>query len=180
MPKVHHVKAARKPIESSGIKKGDSYYWWKLRMGRSSVTRVSKTPPRPSELTMSSYKSSMYAAEESLQDAVARFRQDGGIEDLIAAVEDAQNTVDEQRDECENSLESMPDSLQQGSTGELLQSRIDACESISNDLEQLKSDLEEKNGEETEDKEEGDEDTSDDDRRDELAGMVDEIGWDIE
>lgn len=31
MPRVTHVKKARKAIPGTDIKVGDSYYWWKFR-----------------------------------------------------------------------------------------------------------------------------------------------------
>ena len=33
MPRVHFVKKARKDYPSTGIQKGDSYYWWQFRYG---------------------------------------------------------------------------------------------------------------------------------------------------
>ena len=39
MPRVHHVKSARK--DNPVAKKGESYYWWKFRYGGK---RYSKTP----------------------------------------------------------------------------------------------------------------------------------------
>jgi hypothetical protein len=61
MPRVNFVKKARKAIPSSGIKVGDSYYWWKFRYGGKFV---SKERPRQSQLTQSKL-SGVYAAEES-------------------------------------------------------------------------------------------------------------------
>ena len=65
MPRVHHVKRARKAVKSAGIKVGDSYYWWKFRYGGK---HTSKTPPRQSQLTNSDKLSRAYAASESLED----------------------------------------------------------------------------------------------------------------
>ena len=64
MPRVYFVKKARKDYPV-GIKKGDSYYWWKFRYG--GIHR-SKTRPRPSQLTQSEFLSTIYAIIEEIQD----------------------------------------------------------------------------------------------------------------
>jgi len=65
MPKVHCVKAARKDYPECGIKKGDTYYWWKFRFGGK---HESKTYPKQSQLTQSEFLSQVYALNERLED----------------------------------------------------------------------------------------------------------------
>jgi hypothetical protein len=59
VPKVNFVKAAAK--DNRVAKKGESYYWWKFRYGSK---HMSKTPPRPSQLTQSDFLSRQMELEE--------------------------------------------------------------------------------------------------------------------
>mgnify|MGYP005841308009 CR=1 FL=1 len=52
-------------------------------------------------------------------------------------IKDAAEAVREQGEECGSKKDSMPDSLQEGPSGELLQERIEACESAAQELEDL-------------------------------------------
>ena len=63
MPKVHHVKKARK--DNRAVKKGESYYWWKFAY---SSKRYSKTYPKASQLTQSDKLSRYYEAQETVDD----------------------------------------------------------------------------------------------------------------
>lgn len=140
MARATFVKAARKDIPNSDVKKGDSYYWWSFRFGGK---HVSKTPPRRSQLTQSSFKSALY----DIEDLIAAFEPNDGLED------DAQGAAQELRDlasECSDSLDNMPDGLKEGSTGQLLQERVDACEAAADELEAIDFDIANKGDGETE------------------------------
>ena len=83
MPRIHHVKSARKNYPSAGIKKGDSYYWWKFRY---SSRQLSKTPPRASQLTQSEFLSQVY----DLQDAIGAWSSEAKTtEEELSDVESA-------------------------------------------------------------------------------------------
>lgn len=137
MARATHVLKARKAVPASvcgiegGIKKGDSYYWWKFRRGGK---HYSKTPPRRSQLTQSAFYGSIYDLEDSLAETEAT--QDS----ISAAKDDAIAQLEELRDQCQESLDNMPESLQQGPTGELLQERIDAMEQAISEFEDLEVD----------------------------------------
>jgi hypothetical protein len=45
-------------------------------------------------------------------------------------------------EECQDSLDNMPEGLQESPTGQLLQERIDACESAQSELESMDLDFE--------------------------------------
>ena len=64
MPRVTHVKAARK--DNPVCKKGESYYWWKFRYGGK---RYSLTRPRASQLTQSAYYGAVRGLIEMIEDA---------------------------------------------------------------------------------------------------------------
>lgn len=134
MPRVTFVKKARK--DNSVCKRGESYYWWKFRYGGK---RYSLTAPRPSQLTQSPYYSTIRSASESVSDWFAENHETTEVDDfrneIVAVVEDA-------ADECQESLDNMPESLQQGPTGELLQERIEVCEAAASDLGGIDCDFE--------------------------------------
>ncbi len=119
------VKKARKDYPKEGIKKGDSYYWWSFRFGG---THRSKTAPKRSQLTQSNFLSQLYDIEDELNDLSA----DDGLPDTIA---DLSQRLRALASECEDALSNMPEGLQQGDTGQLLQERADACNSAADELE---------------------------------------------
>lgn len=125
MPRVHHVKKARK--DNPVAKKGESYYWWKFRYGGK---RFSKTPPKQSQLTQSPY----YAALYDMQDEIAEY-DCLAYEDFECFVEEIQSQVSDLREETQSSLDNMPESLQYSPTGELLQERIDALDGVEYELQ---------------------------------------------
>ena len=76
MPRVHHVKKARK--DNSAVKAGQPYYWWKFRYGG---VRKSASYPRQSQLCQG--KNSMfYAAIEALEDVCKDVEGEGVLEDI--------------------------------------------------------------------------------------------------
>lgn len=113
MPRVHHVKKARK--DNPVVKAGESYYWWKFRFGRK---MYSTTRPKRSQLTRSAFLGELWAIEDNLGDTAT---QDDG-DSLVGELEGL-------RDECECSLENMPEQLRESSdSGVLLQERIYALD----------------------------------------------------
>lgn len=128
MPRVTHVKKAQKDYPNYGIKKGDPYYWWKFRHGGKIM---SKTRPRPSQLTQSNFLSQAYEIQEDLAD----FEWGDDLQEIRDRVE----TLGE---ECQESMDNMPESLQYNSpTFELLEERQQACEDFLSHLDDLISDM---------------------------------------
>lgn len=132
MAKVHHVKHARKAIRSEGIKVGDEYYWWKFRYG---AKRVSKTYPKRQQLTQSDFLSQVYDLEDRINELSI---------DAYASAEPLKSDLDEIAadiralgEEQDEKLQNMPEGLQQGATGELLQERYDACEAWADEIESI-------------------------------------------
>jgi hypothetical protein len=127
MARATFVKKARKDIPSAGIKAGESYYWWKFRYGGK---HFSKTEPRRSQLTQSSFYGSIY----DLQDQIGAGSADESVRDLR---DDVVSTLSDLKDECESNYDNIPDSLKEGSSGELLQERIQALETAIDEFESL-------------------------------------------
>lgn len=145
MPRVHHVKSARKAQPEHGIAVGDSYYWWAFKTGgRGGVKRVSKTYPKRSQLTQSDFLAQLYDIEDELSALTAA---DG--EGLAGTIEDTASRLRDLASEQEDKLSNMPDGLQQGPTGEMLQERTDACNNAADELEQIDTDISGKDDDES-------------------------------
>lgn len=132
MPRVNIVQKARKAIPSAGVEVGDKYYWWKFRYGGK---RVSKTYPTRSQLTNSGFLQSLYELEDNLE--FSREDLEGSVIDIVSQIESL-------RDECQDSLDNMPEHLQDSSeSGQLLQERIESLDQWISDLEGVDLDVDE-------------------------------------
>jgi len=124
MPRVHHVKKARKDHPDIGVKKGEPYYWWGMMHGGRGVRHKSKTYPRPQQLTQSEFRISCMDVEDMLQ----QLEDPENLQDIIDAVQQI-------ADECQEKYDNLPEGLQMGSSGELQEERRDAMEAWVSDLE---------------------------------------------
>lgn len=125
MPRVTFVKKAQK--KNPVAEKGEPYYWWKFRYGGK---RYSKTYPRASQLTQSNYLSTAYSIFEELEDA--------DMTDAEAFADLLREKADEIRDlgdEQASNRDAMPESLQDGETGQLLEERNYACDNMADELD---------------------------------------------
>ena len=129
MTTAHFVKKCRKTIRGTGIKKGDSYWWWKFRYGDK---HVSKTQPRPSQLTGSEFLGTVYSIEEGLADVDVSDR-----EEVASVIETAKEELAQLRDETDEKFNNMPDSLQQGDTGQLLEQRVQDVDTMIDELDNI-------------------------------------------
>jgi len=125
--KLHHVKKARKH-HGKTVRRGMSYFWFKFPR-RPRV--VSLTKPRRSALTQSAFLGALWDAEDSLGEVA----NDGDFAALAEACRASADSVRELGQGCEESLANMPESLQNGPTGELLRERVEACERIADELD---------------------------------------------
>jgi hypothetical protein len=131
MPRVTYVKKARKDHPAGGIKKGDSYYWWKFRYGGK---RFSRTPPRQSQLTNSDKLSRVYAAQESVEDAMG---ESALPDDWRGAVEDAANEVREVGEEYQESCDNIRDQFTDSPTADECEEKAEACESVASEMDDI-------------------------------------------
>jgi hypothetical protein len=128
VPRVHS-QVARKDYSREGIKRGDTYYSWTFKNRRGPGTKMrSKTRPRPSQLTRSDYLSAAFALQERVEDLVADSDLPGNVEEIA---NDAHQLADEQEEKFDN----MPEGLQQGDTGQLLEQRRDSANEFADALE---------------------------------------------
>lgn len=131
MARIQERKAA-KDYPANGIAKGDTYFYVKIKTGPySSRTIRSKVRPKRWELTSSDFYSQLWQIEDTRFD---------GIEDadgLRSIAEDVRALGEEQQEKFDN----MPEGLQQGNTGEMLQERADSCSSWADEIEQAADEL---------------------------------------
>lgn len=125
MPKVQHVKA-RKDYPAHGVKKGDMCYVWSLKTGPTSSRDYRQlTPPKRAQLTTSDYLGQLY----SLFDDSAPTSPD----DIRQLAESLRELGQEQQGKFDN----MPEGLQQGDTGQMIEERANNCESSADELDSL-------------------------------------------
>lgn len=161
MPRVHYVKAARK--ENPVAKVGEPYYWWKFRYGGK---HYSLTPPRPSQLTQSAYLGGVRALAEEAEDWPIEEASDfEGLRDEVCS------RLSELRDEAQDSLDNMPENLQEGDTGQMLQERIDNCDNAESEISGMDFDYEPEDGLDEEEKDE-DFQTWVSEKRDEIVSLI--------
>lgn len=134
MPKVEK-RTARKDYPAYGISKGDTYYYYytKIRQQRGGIVKRSLTPFKPSDLTTSEYLGTLFSIREAWEES------DQGIDDIEAAKTELETLQEETSDKFEN----MPEGLQMGDTGQLLEARRDSLEEAINELDTLHGEMEE-------------------------------------
>ncbi len=147
MPRVTHVLKARK--DNPVAKKGESYYWWKFRYGGK---RYSLTPPRSSQLTQSEFLGAMYLALEIIEDFEMSDEQlatwasspdpSDWTDDLANAVREAAEMIRDAGEQANENRDNMPEALQDGPTGEMLQERYDSTQDMADELESKADDIE--------------------------------------
>ena len=145
MPKAIFVKKAQKPNgvvtqedinrannpKEPGDESSASYWHWSMKTAYGSVKRLSKTHPRPSQMTLSDFWSQVYGLQEDFEDRVIDF------ESIEEVKQEAADRIREIGEECREKFDNMPEGLQQGSSGELLEQRADSCEEAADAIESL-------------------------------------------
>jgi hypothetical protein len=118
MPRITTVKKARKAQGNCGrcgkaIEVGDSYRWWKFRYGGRSIRCLDVgCAPRASELTQSKM-STVYAAQESLADFLAKWDGtdlDEVQQEVECCADEVEEVADEYQEAADNQREHFPDS----------------------------------------------------------------------
>lgn len=129
MPRVHRLRA-RKDYPDVNVTKGDIYFKWTTRpggRGRGIVHR-SATPPKPWQLTGSPFLQTMYQLADRLETLTKTDLNTSTRDEIAQEIRDL-------GEECQESLDNIPESLRYAPSGEMLQERIDACEIWANELD---------------------------------------------
>lgn len=129
MPRVHRRKAA-KDYPDKGISKGEMYYQWSIKLSRGGIVCRSKDYPRPSQLNLG------FAGQ--IGDLALDLEAATSPEDMHGIAETVRELGEEQREKFDN----MPEGLQQGDTGQLLEERADQCEEWANAIDEAADALE--------------------------------------
>lgn len=108
---------------------GESY-WTLCFYGGQPI--YSKTKPRQSQLTNNSFKQELYSIQESVEDFSPEDPDEVGefVEELISDLE-------ELRDTCQESFDNIPEQLQEGDSGQILQERIENLDDVISNLENI-------------------------------------------
>lgn len=138
MARATFVKKARKANPAYGIEIGDSYYWWKFRFGSK---QCSKNRPARSQLTQSAFLSQFYGIEDRIAMCNSEISDQESFETFK---EDITGEIEALREECQDSLDNMPEHLQDtSSSGELLTERIDGLEEWQDQIDGVECECEE-------------------------------------
>lgn len=141
MPRVNTVQKTQKARKcgkcGETIEIGQPYRWWKFRYGgKRERCMKPECSPKASDLTQSAFLGGMADAEQAHADAIRNVQEGGG--DLNSFAEELRGiaeTVRELGEEAQSSLDNMPEGLQQGDTGQMLEGRVSSCEEIADALE---------------------------------------------
>lgn len=130
MARANFVAKAMK--DNPAALKGESYWWWKFRYG---PKRYSKTRPERHQLTQSGFYSQLWQLEDHLPMALDAAKDLQGVE---AEIESLIADLEMLMEECQESLDAMPESLQESSSsGELLAERIEGIEGWISELQSI-------------------------------------------
>lgn len=111
------------------INAGESYWTWCFYGGQ---LIYSKTKPRQSQLTNNSFKQELYSIQESIEDFSTEDPDDVGV-----FVEELISNLEELRDTCQESFDNIPEQLQEGNAGQILQERIENLDDVISNLENI-------------------------------------------
>lgn len=148
MAKIEKPKA-RKEYKCSKcgevIKVGDTYLKG-TPFRRSPVIRCTKCGLRSWELSSSDYVQGVGRVCDCWEEEY------GCDEDTAQQIADELDSI---KDQCQDSLDNMPEGLQEGDTGQLIQERIDNLDSAISDLEDINYDALKENAKDEVDSDEG-------------------------
>lgn len=131
MPRVHHVKKARK--DNPVCKRGESYYWWKFRQGGK---RYSITPPKRSQLTTSGHLAAIYDAEDAVTNLYIDTSEDslaGSMETAKDAIDAAADTFREEAESYEESASNMEEYFSGSYKVDEIREKGEACETAADE-----------------------------------------------
>lgn len=140
------------------IKVGDPYRWFQFAFSPKSV-RCSKSEcaPTRSDLTRSGFYQSLFGIEDTFNAACGEARSSTDPTIAIQAARDAADELRNLGSECEEKRSNMPESLQDSSSGQLLEERQNECEDKASEFESYADTAETDWENRNEDKEDGEE-----------------------
>lgn len=132
MAKVYKVEKSRKEVKCSKCGKtlpiGSPYVWGQRYMAKFKTIRCVSCGLKGYELSSSEWVQTIGELTENFAEAYGY--DDDGIESAIS-------TLEELRDNSQDSYDNIPEQFQYGEQGELLESRIDQCDDAISELESI-------------------------------------------
>jgi hypothetical protein len=130
------------------IKEGETYYWIQNRVGNSSARKnfCENHPPRPSDITTSDKLAALYAARESVEDAMARTDRDtkripfdNYKSGVASALDEAGSEARSVGEQYRESFDNLPENFQSSSD---LEEKADSCDSWADTLDDAAAEIE--------------------------------------
>lgn len=115
---------------------GTQYLWWQFKGQKGKNVRCTKSAcrPRASDLTQGRI-GQVYAITEAVEDACEQFRRDGDFESFQSEIESQCSEIESLADEFQSGFDNMPEGLQQGDTGQMIEQRVEALNEYKDELE---------------------------------------------
>lgn len=139
------TKTARKEYKcgrcGETIQVGSTYYSW-TPFRSSKRVRCDQHYPRPSEVTSNEKLAVIYAAQESVSDAIDTAREDGNIADLVNALRTAAEEVRGAGEMYQESYDNLSGYFQGGEQLEAAEQGVSDCEDYASSLESAADDIE--------------------------------------
>ena len=123
------------------IRAGEKFYMYQPNHSQPRRSHVEHGAPKQSELCQGKM-SGVYAAIEGAEADISIARQNDDASGLAEILTTCKDSVEEVKNEYEESLGNMPDSLQEGTTGQEIQEKIDALEQFCDELDNAASECE--------------------------------------
>ena len=134
MPAVVKKVKAQKDYPQFGVKRGQQHFTWSVPMGGVFVKFRSMTQPKKSQLVAPGYQQDFAVLQETAE-ALGEIHDTSDIDSLI-------DEITALKDETEEKYNNMPQQLQGGDTGVLMQERVTELETWIEELSNIMSDAE--------------------------------------
>lgn len=134
MPRVHHVKKARK--DNPAVKKGEPYYHWQRYKSRK---QYSATYPKRSQLTSSGKLAQIYDAEDAVTEVGLDISSvdslTATVEDCISVIESAGESFREVGEEYNESADNLEEYFSGSGQIDDIREKAQACEEAADNCE---------------------------------------------
>jgi hypothetical protein len=131
--KVTYAKAG-KDYPEIDVVKGEMYYWWQAFRG---PKQMSKTEPKPSQVASGKLAEAYMVAERIEADTHSLDVPD----DIADMLDECASDIGDVADQYRESFENMPEGLQQGDTGQQLESNADELDAWKDQVESAAQDI---------------------------------------
>lgn len=141
MPRVHHVKKARK--DNPAVKKGQPYYHWQRYRSRK---QYSATYPKRSQLTSSGKLAQIYDAEDAVGECSIDHDPDallGSIESVKEVIDNARDSFREVAEEYEESASNLEEYFSGSEQIDDIREKASACEEAADNCDNVVDSLQE-------------------------------------